>query len=175
VAEQTIPQMLETLFYSKLTLQERTFTTTTADVAINICAPNILDGRCSFKAANLRIFLGYMFFDELHALAGPRLMRDCKNYIGMQHGSVRVTRAYNAQNFKCKLFMLWYSHELLGIVHTTLPSDLSNRNRIDVELAQTAIRRCLNEAVARGATTIVSDFRTFTTLNFVLILQLNNF
>lgn len=120
-----------------------------------------------------------MFFDELHALAGPRLMRDCKNYIGMQHGSVRVTRAYNAQNFKCKFFgdsrhgFYWNWHLLLsdfkyftlfllitplfsGIVHTSLPSDLSSRNRIDVELAQTAIRRCLNEAVARGATTIVS-------------------
>lgn len=44
----------------------------------------------------------------------------------------------------------------LGILHTTLPSDLSSRNKIDVELAQTAIRRCLNEAIARGATTIVS-------------------
>jgi hypothetical protein len=102
VAEQTIPQMLETLFYSKLTLHERTFTTTSADVAINICAPNILDGKLELNCRRLTSFLGYMFFDELHALAGPRLMRDCKNYIGMQHGSVRVTRAYNAQNFKCK-------------------------------------------------------------------------
>lgn len=52
-------------------------------------------------------------------------------------------------NFKKK-------HHFLGIIHTTLPNDLSNRNKMDIELAQTAIRRCLNEAIARGATTIVS-------------------
>jgi hypothetical protein len=28
---------------------------------------------------------------------------------------------------------------------------------MDIELAQTAIRRCLNEAIARGATSIVSS------------------
>ncbi|KAI6185880.1 hypothetical protein M3Y98_00072300 [Aphelenchoides besseyi] len=151
VTEQSLPEMLNALFYGKLSLHERTFCTTTADAAINICLPNITDG--------------YMFFDELHALAGPKLIRECQKYIGMQHGSCRVTRAYNATNFKC-------------IIHTTLPADLSNQRLIDVELAQTAIRRCLNEAISRGAKTIAFPaffpaFAPTTSIEFVLKLISN--
>ncbi|KAI6216148.1 O-acetyl-ADP-ribose deacetylase [Aphelenchoides fujianensis] len=147
VTEQTLPEMVHALFYSKLTLLESTFSTTVADAAINICLPNITDG--------------YMFFDELHALAGPRLIRECQKYVGMQHGSCRVTRAYNAnKNFKC-------------IIHTTLPADLSNQRLIDIELAQTAIRRCLNEAISRGAKTIAFPaffpaFSPIVSIEFVL-------
>ena len=87
--------MINTLFYSKLSLHERTFSTTRADVAINICTPSITDG--------------FMFFDELHALAGPRLIRECKNYVAMQHASCRVTRAYNAQNFSCTFILEYHN------------------------------------------------------------------
>uniref|UniRef100_A0A1I7RXG4 Macro domain-containing protein n=1 Tax=Bursaphelenchus xylophilus TaxID=6326 RepID=A0A1I7RXG4_BURXY len=125
--QESMSTMLESLFYSKLNIYERTFTTSNADVAINICTPDITDG--------------YMFFDEIHALAGPRLIRDCKNYVGMQNGSCRVTRSYNAGNYKC-------------IIHTALPHLPTTTRIVDVEIAQLAIKRCLNEAVARGAQTI---------------------
>ncbi|KAI6212543.1 hypothetical protein M3Y94_00038300 [Aphelenchoides besseyi] len=148
VTEQSLPEMLSALFYGKLSLREHTFSTTVADAAINICLPNIADG--------------YMFFDELHALAGPKLIRECQKYIGMQHGSCRVTRAYNATNFKC-------------IIHTTLPADLSNQRLIDVELAQTAIRRCLNEAISRGAknNSYFPAFSPIVSIEFVLKLISN--
>ncbi|CAD5223101.1 unnamed protein product [Bursaphelenchus okinawaensis] len=125
--QESMSTMLESLFYSKLNLYERTFTTSHADVALNICTPDITDG--------------FMFFDEIHALAGPRLIRDCKSYVGMQSGSCRTTRSYNASNYKC-------------IIHTALPTLPSTTRIVDVEIAQMAIKRCLNEALARGAQTI---------------------
>lgn len=85
--QESMPTMLESLFYSKLNIYKDTFSYSTADVAVNICTPDITEG--------------FMFFDEIHALAGPRLIRDCRNYVGMQFGSCRVTRSYNANKYKC--------------------------------------------------------------------------
>lgn len=47
----------------------------------------------------------------------------------------------------------------LGIIHTALPTLPQTTRIVDVEIAQMAIKRCLNEAIARGAQTVASDFQ----------------
>uniref|UniRef100_A0A915CZW9 Macro domain-containing protein n=1 Tax=Ditylenchus dipsaci TaxID=166011 RepID=A0A915CZW9_9BILA len=124
--QQQQPQK-KSLFKEKVVVCKEKFADIRTDVVINFCAPDVLAGPA--------------FFEQLHQMAGPQLIEECQNFIGLAPTSCRVTNSFAATNFKL-------------IAHTVVPIDLDLSREIDLRSVYLSVRNSLDRSSEEGATTI---------------------
>uniref|UniRef100_A0A915CVP8 RYYR-CCHC domain-containing protein n=1 Tax=Ditylenchus dipsaci TaxID=166011 RepID=A0A915CVP8_9BILA len=114
--QQQQPQK-KSLFKEKVVVCKEKFADIRTDVVINFCAPDVLAGPA--------------FFEQLHQMAGPQLIEECQNFIGLAPTSCRVTNSFAATNFKL-------------IAHTVVPIDLDLSREIDLRSVYLSVRNSLD-------------------------------